>query len=171
MAGLRRHKKKRHMLEIGLNITSLIDVLVVLIFFLVKSVTVTSSAVSTPPGIKLPSTNSETKVEESTSVSLSSTQLRVNNEVVLEIHGGFKPSDLENDKRTVKSLRAALEKERNKKTEVFRKNGDTNFVLPGKILVQADKDIPFDTLKYLLHTTAASGFTDYQFVVTQKSEN
>lgn len=158
------------MLEIGLNITSLIDVLTVLLFFLVKSMSVTTSAVQPPPDIRLPAALSDSKVEEATAVSLSIHELRVNSQVILKLSNGhFDPAQIDSAQETIKALMAILTKERQKKLQLFKGAAGRQFLPPGKILIQADKNLPFSTMKFLLHTAAVAGYTDYQFVVTQPS--
>lgn len=163
-------KKKRHMLEMGLNITSLIDVLTVILFFLVKSMSVTTAAVKPPPDIRLPAAVSNSKVVEATSVALSLRDLRVNGQVILTLKNGkFAAAQLSRDGQEIKVLQTALTKERQKKLALFKGVSGKKFLAPRKILIQADKDLPFDTIKYVLHTAAVAGYTDYQFVVIQRS--
>lgn len=189
---LKKRRVKRHLLVMGLNITSLIDVLTVLIFFLVKSMTVTSVVISPPPDLKIPKTVSDTPIEDSVSISISNNELRLNNEVVLKLENGYVEKKLlDTDQRTIKPLKELLEKEYSKKyqplegatTSANPKKGerlpasnnptqsaknDPPEKFQGKIIIQADKDLPFHSIQYLLHTAAVSGFTDYQFVVAPK---
>lgn len=160
---LKKKRPKRHLLEMGLNITSLIDVLTVLIFFLVKSMTVNSVVITPPVDLVIPKTTSDTPLEDSVSVALSKQELRMNNELVLKLADGqFDKSVFENDRRTIKALRVLLDKASQDKRQ------PASDLLPTKIIIQADKDLPFHTVQYLLHTAALSGFTDYQFVVAPK---
>jgi biopolymer transport protein ExbD len=160
---LKKRRPKRHLLELGLNITSLIDVLTVLIFFLLKSMTVTSVVISPPADLVIPRTASDTPLEDSVSVSLSNQELRMNNEVVVKLTDGqFDKTDFDSDRRTLKNLKTLLDKAAQEKRQPAADE------LPTKIIIQADKDLPFHTIQFLLHTAALSGFTDYQFVVAPK---
>lgn len=189
---LKKRRVKRHLLVMGLNITSLIDVLTVLIFFLVKSMTVTSVVISPPADLKIPKTVSDTPIEDSVSISISNNELRLNNEVVLKLENGYVEKKLlDSDQRTIKPLKELLEKEYSKKYQplenasvsVTAKKGERvpasnsqsqstksepTEKFQGKIIIQADKDLPFHSIQFLLHTAAVSGFTDYQFVVAPK---
>jgi biopolymer transport protein ExbD len=186
---LKKRRVKRHLLVMGLNITSLIDVLTVLIFFLVKSMTVTSVVISPPADLKIPKTVSDTPLEDSVSISISNNELRLNNEFVLKLENGYVEKKLlDSDQRTIKPLKELLEKEYSKKYQSLEnasvskkserlpasniqnqstKNEPTE-KFQGKIIIQADKDLPFHSIQFLLHTAAVSGFTDYQFVVAPK---
>jgi biopolymer transport protein ExbD len=191
--GLKKKRTRRHLLEMGLNITSLIDVLTVLIFFLLKSMTVNSVAISPPANVNIPKTISETPLENSVSVTISNTELRFNNEVILTLENGIIDKKyFDSDNRTILSLKNLLDqkyaqkihesnseaktlgdlkKDRlpaNSKNQKLNLQSDFNLQIPAKIIIQADKDLPFHTIQFLLHTAALSGFTDYQFVVAPK---
>lgn len=166
---LRIKKKKVHLPEMGLNITSLIDVLTVMIFFLIRAMTVTSESVNIPEGVRLPAAVSDIQVEEASVVSISAKELRLNHDIVTQLQNGrFAPSEIAGDGRTLSRLKSVLEKERQKKKKLFVAKGGADFLPPGKILIQADRGLHFETLKYLLHTASVSGYADYQFVVVPR---
>ena len=52
--GRLKKRKKREALEYTLNVTSLMDVLTVLLFFLIKSYSVSAAALQVPQGMRLP---------------------------------------------------------------------------------------------------------------------
>ncbi|MGE0615227.1 MAG: ExbD/TolR family protein [Bacteriovoracia bacterium] len=160
-----KHRRKRH-IEGDLNINALMDVLTVLLFFLIQSYTVSTTAITPPKGMRLPASTSMTKIEESVSVSLSATELRANNQLLLKLHRGqLSPIDLGEDQRTITVLKSFLEKEYRKKNQIYEGAGDLSFLPAASVLVQADKDLPFALVKHVLNTVATVGYKDYQFVV------
>jgi len=169
---LKKSTTKMRLPEMGLNITSLIDVLTVLIFFLIRTMTVTSSAASPPEGLRLPASISEIQGEESTVVAISQKALRVNHDLVSKLSNGhFVGADLDSDGRTLKKLKELLQREHSKKERLFVSKNGGEFMPPSKILIQADKQMRFETLKHVLHTISVAGYTDYQFVIEPRSHH
>jgi biopolymer transport protein ExbD len=167
---IRRSSRKRELPEASLNVTSLMDVLSVLLFFLLKSFSVTSSALDMPPGITLPSSPAQEELEETMSLALSAKELRVNNKVLLTLKGGkFQPEAINAEDRTLVKLKQLLDKELKKRNAIYE-GADPSIIPPGKVIIMADQKLPFGTLKFLLHTAAISGYSDYQFVINHPEE-
>ena len=162
--------KRRPLPEMGLNITSLLDVLTVMIFFLIRTLTVSNQAFEVPEQLRLPAAITDSQAQEATVVALSRKDIRVNHDIILQLDKNhkFPSAEVAEDGRTLAKLKTRLEKERNKKKQLFLSKGGSEFIPPGKILIQADKDLPFETVKYMLYTVASSGYTDFQFVVENK---
>ncbi len=163
-------KKKGKKLEEGgdVNITSLMDVLTVLLFFLIMSSTVTSLQIQVPDGITLPSATLEETPKEAVKVALTPTAILVNDRPVLKLEKGRIPASALEDERVVKALKVELEKEYKKSKDFFKDVADENAsLLPSPpVLIQADKKTPFSILKLVYHTAAVTGFGEFQFVVT-----
>lgn len=165
-------KKKSKRLPDGggdVNITSLMDVLTVLLFFLIMNAQVAPVEITTPEGITLPDSVSSTVPKTAIRLALTQKALMINDKVILKLEGGrFPASQLEQDARIVKALKEELTKEYAKTEEFFKDVADKDAgLLPTPpLLIQADKNVPFGTMKLILHTAAASGFGDFQFVVT-----
>jgi len=170
MALKRRRRGRRKFDESAVNITSLLDVLTVLLFFLIKSTTITAALLSPPKEVRLPASVSDYEAENTVSVSLSRSKLFINSDLVTNLRGQhFKASDIGRDGRSISKLQKKLEVENQKRIRPFR-NFDPSLIPPGKVLIQADRALPFGTMKYLLHTVAVSGYSNYQFVVIGKDK-
>jgi biopolymer transport protein ExbD len=169
--GRLRPRKRREMLEFTLNVTSLMDVLTVLLFFLVKSYSVSQAALQTPQGLRLPASTAKGDLEETVAVALTSTELRVNNQVLVTLdQGRFNPKDLARDGRTIVLLKHALDDEYAKRNAVFKEEGTTDNLPPGRVIIQSDRQLEFAVVKYVLHTAAQSHYNDYEFVVENPEE-
>lgn len=166
MGIIRKKRRKREMLEFSLNITSLMDVLTVLLFFLMKSFSVSASVLNPPEGVRLPSSTFKGAVEETVTLAMSEKEIRANDQVIVQIKGGrFLPDQLGRDQRTITALKAFLDEQFKKRNEIYKGQIEPASLPPGKVLIQADRSLTFASLKYLFHTAAAAGYTDYQFVV------
>ncbi len=165
-----RRINRRELPEMSLNMNALMDVLTVLLFFLLKSISMGAAEINTPKDLKLPIAISEDKAENAVTVSVSMDELRANDKTLSKLRKGrLAHNDLESDQRTVRALKEYLSKEMNKRMEVYRGSGNTGFLPDAKILIQADKNISFSTLKLILHTVAVVGYSSYEFVVTKES--
>ena len=154
-----------------MNITSLMDVLTVLLFFLIKSFSMTASQVEIPAGIRVPAAVSQQQMEEGLAVSLSKEALIYQGQVIAKLNNGhFNPSDIGPDKRTILPLQQILDKENKKRMGIFKNAGNLSLLPPGKIIVQSDKQLTFGTMKYLLHTASYANYNDFQFVVQDDSK-
>lgn len=158
--------KKVKLPVFSMNITSLMDVLTVLLFFLVKSFSVSTTSVQIPEDMRLPSSVSEDKFEEGISVVLSKDVLMFDNQVIAKLENGrFRSSDIGSDQRTIVPLKKILEKEYSKRSGIMKSADNAAVLPPGKIIIQSDKRLTFGTLKYLLHTASHTNYNDMQFVV------
>ncbi len=169
MALIRNKKRRMEIADANVNITALMDVLVVLLFFLIKSFSVSASQIIPPPGMRLPASEVKIPAAESVLVSLSKKELRVNNKIIARLASGrYRAEDIGDDGRTILPLQTFLMKEIKKRNAIYEGAGDLSFLPPAKILIQADKRLSFKTMKYLLHTASVSGYGDYQFVILNK---
>lgn len=170
MALMKRSKKRLHSSESHINITALMDILTVLLFFLIKSYAMTSSVLTPSSSIELPHSTEDSPAIDTITVSLNQRELKVNDRPILALSKGFFPPEaLGADRRTIKILKDVLVADLEKRNSIYRDAGDPNFRPPGEVLVQADKKLTFGVLKYLFHTITTSGYTSYQFVVINDS--
>ena len=165
-----RHRH-REPLEFSLNITSLMDVLTVLLFFLLKSFTVSSTSMDVTNGLRLPASSHEKKIEDTITLAFTPTEIRSGNEVLVRLSkGNFRPVDIGPDHRTLLPVQSFLKEQLVKRNEIFGKSVDKKLLPPGRLLIQADQSLPFEKVKFLLHSASTSGYSDFDFVVTNPEE-
>ncbi len=164
-----RKTRRVNLPEAGVNITSLMDVLTTLLFFLITSFNVNSVTVDTPDKIQLPESVVKAQGEEAITVSLSKNGIWFGGQMVAKVSSfSFSPKDIADDKRTLIPLQNFLTKELKKKYAFFKDVGDLSKLPPNRIIIQADKEMPFSLVKLMLHTSAATGYADYQFIVVNE---
>lgn len=150
-----RNRKKTS----GLNLTSLMDVFTILVFFLLANSG--SNEVLTPPKqIKLPSSIVESKPRETVVILVGAEQILIQGEAIVETQ------DLIASKEgTIPEISDRL--------AVLDKNliGISNrAAAEGKeITILADKSIPFSVLKKVMSTCTISGFGKISLAVLQKA--
>ncbi len=150
-----RNKKKVQ----GLNLTSLMDVFTILVFFLLFHSS-GGEAVEAPKQIKLPDSVVETKPRETVVIMVSPEVVLVQGKVVISTI-----KLLEAKKETILEITKGLKLlERNilgisTKTEVGNKEAT----------ILADKSIPFSALKKIMSTCTGSGYGRISLAVIQKA--
>jgi biopolymer transport protein ExbD len=143
----------------ALNLTSLMDVFTILVFFLLFHSS-GGDILETPKQIKLPDSVVETKPRETVVIMVSPQVILVQGEAVIST-----PELLDDRIRTVAEI-----KERLKQLERNIIGISTKTVAASKeITIIADKTIPFKVLKKIMSTCTGSGYERISLAVIQKA--
>jgi biopolymer transport protein ExbD len=144
----------------GLNLTPLMDVFTILVFFLLFHSS-GGDILETPKQIKLPDSVVETKPRETVVIMGSPEVVVVQGEAVVNT-----PELLDDSVRMVAGIT-----ERLKQLERNIIGISTKAVAEGKeITILADKTIPFKVLKKIMSTCTGSGYGRISLAVIQKAE-
>jgi biopolymer transport protein ExbD len=143
----------------GLNLTPLMDVFTILVFFLLFH-SAGSNTLETPKQIKLPDSVVETKPRETVVIMVSPNVVLVQGEAVIST-----PELLGDKIETVAEIT-----ERLKQLERNIIGISTKTVVENKeITILADKTIPFRVLKKIMSTCTGSGYGRISLAVIQKA--
>jgi biopolymer transport protein ExbD len=180
----RRNRKKLNG-EMELQLTSMMDVLVIIVVFLLKTYATTMNNFSTVPGIKIPISKSVDEPTDSLEVIITPENMTFENEKILEFtqtasSAGsadsdyeFKKQDLDEGNRRIVPLYDALMKAK-EKAEVLRSKSkardDQGRPLPfeGILAIQADKRVQYDTIRKIMYTAAAAGYKTFRFLAMKR---
>lgn len=180
----RRGRKRLHS-SFELQLTSMMDVLVIIVVFLLKSYSASLNNFSSVPGIKLPISKSQDIPVESLAVIITPEAMTFENERILdfvqtaaaagssEAGYAFKAMDLDEGNRRIVPLYDALTKAR-EKAEILRSKSKARDAegkpLPfeGVLAIQADKRVQYDTIRKIMYTAAAAGYKTFRFLAMQK---
>jgi biopolymer transport protein ExbD len=144
----------------GLNLTPLMDVFTILVFFLLFHSS-GGDILETPKQIKLPDSVVETKPRETVMIMVSPEVVVVQGEVVVNT-----PELLDDRVRMVAGITERLEQLERNIIGI-----STKAVAEGKeITILADKTIPFKVLKKIMSTCTGSGYGRISLAVIQKAE-
>jgi len=144
----------------GLNLTSLMDVFTILVFFLLFHAS-SSEVMEAPKQIKLPDSVVETKPRETVVIMVSPEVVVVQGEAVVNT-----PELLDDSVRMVAGITERLEQLERNIIGI-----STKAVAEGKeITILADKTIPFKVLKKIMSTCTGSGYGRISLAVVQKPE-
>lgn len=161
---MRRAKKKQGVFDI--DITSLLDILTILLVFLLQSYNSSGVIINIPKGIELPKSASESMNNFGVNVQVSKTQIWVDDKEVVNSEIG--PTTFDEGGRRIVPLYDELVriKETIKQSEKLspqakKFSGIANLVV--------DKSMKYEYLKRVMYTCAAAGFKEFKFVVLSEA--
>ncbi len=168
-----------------LQLTSMMDVLVIIVVFLLKSYNISTHNFSNAAGLQLPASGSQDNPTDSLQVIVTPESLTVENERILdfqqvalsagskEANYSFKPTDLDEGGRRILPLYDALIKAK-ERTELLlaksKSRGPDGKPLPfeGILAIQADKRVKYDTIKKIMYSAGAAGYRVFRFLALKK---
>lgn len=178
-------KKKRRVPEAEeLNITSMMDMMTIILVFLLKSFSATEVTVTPSSNLKLPMSTAEVQPSVALNVVVAKDGLVVDNKRILNLEAYDDPSypgqkmyripQSEKSGSDVKSLSAAFAdavSQFDKITDLAQKAGrDDIGGFEGKVLFQIDQDIPFETVRDVMYNAGQAKFSEFEFVVIKTGE-
>jgi biopolymer transport protein ExbD len=157
-----RGKARNKNSVMDLDITSLLDILVILLVFLLKSYNSSGVVLNVPKGIELPSSESASMNTSGIIVQVSPTTIWVDNKIILE----SKNDSLSKDRtgRRIIPLFNELVKKKEMIKRVEKTSPDAK-KFTGVVNLVVDKSIKYSYIKKLMYTSASAGFGKYKFVV------
>ena len=180
----RRRKKKLNQ-GFELQLTSLIDVLVIILVFLLKSYQTSLNTLTTTQGLQMPISSSQDEPRDSLQVIITPEGITFEGKRVSDFfqdggsagatEGTYKlnESDLDEGGRRILSLYNTLVAAR-EKSELLKAKSPVRDAkgqpLPfdGVLAVTADKRIHYDTLRKIMYTAGAAGFKIFRFIAIKK---
>jgi biopolymer transport protein ExbD len=155
---IRRMERSRKKV-VGLNLTSLMDVFTILVFFLLANSS-SNEVLSTPKHIKLPDSVVESKPRETVVIMVGPETVLVQGEAVANT-----PELIENSSANIPEITQRLDLlERN----IIGINSQTA-IASKEVTILADKTIPFNVLKKIMTTCTGSGYGRISLAVIQKA--
>ena len=179
----RRSRRKIHK-DFELQLTSMMDILVIILVFLLKSYSASTNSFSSVPGIKLPISKTQESPPDSLNLIVTPEAITFEGQRVVEfvqtadaLNGGqpsyaFKTDDLDENNMRIARLYDALSKAR-EKSELLRAQSPARDAegkpLPfdGILAIQADKRVKYDTLRKIMYTAGAAQFRTFRLLATR----
>ena len=149
----------------SLILTSLMDILTVLVLFLLKSFVLEGEAVTPVPGVSLPQSSSQTAPRTGIVIAIFNDSVMLNGEVVATVSKSTAGDDL-----MITPLAKKLDESREQAQEIARlRGGDKNDAFDGKVSIQGDREINFAILQRVMYTCSASGYDHISLAVIGNS--
>lgn len=136
------------------QLTSLIDVMTILLVFLIKSFSVEGNLVTPSRDLELPVSTSEKPPKPMCSIEISKSAVLSEGEIIAEIDD-FKNSD---------SLLIPLLHD----WMLFQKAKCVDQKRAKEVIIQSDRDIEFNVVKRVMYTCSKAGFSDFSVLVLEE---
>lgn len=144
-----------------LNITSMTDMFTILLVFLLQTYSTSAVDIKPEAGLRLPTSASMTNPTEAIKLSLTGEALRIDQTKIAEVkNADFLPEDLEDkDSNFIKPLFQELDKLAKSESDK-----DKAHIKEGRILLQADRELPYAMLRKVMYTASMAGFPQLKLV-------
>ncbi len=146
-----------------LKITSMMDILTVLLLFLLKSFVVDGEVVTPPPGIELPESVADEAPEASLVVAVSGEAILVGGVRVATVAEALSGNDL-----VIAPLAQCLEEERSRMSEIAALQGLED-APAARVTIQGDRNLEYQLLQRVMATCSAGGFDELALAVIRES--
>lgn len=163
---IRKRGSRRKIQPVDLDITSLLDILVIMLVFLLKSYNSSGVVLNVPKGIILPKSVSSSPSSTGVIVQVSPTKIWVDDKEILDSKSAKQRGIRVYDRggRRIIPLFNILVKKKQKIKEISKISNEAK-KFSGIINLVVDKSVKYSYLKALLYTAAEAGFRKYKFVV------
>ena len=156
----RRHRFIRiRSVHTPLRLTSMMDILTVLLLFLLKSFVVEGGVIAPVPGVELPESSSKTSPRSSVVIAIFDDNVMLDGEVVASVSKAVAQNDL-----LIEALAARLDEARATAEDIARRRGSEDAFV-GRVAIQGDREIDFAILQRVMYTCTNSGFEDISLAV------
>jgi biopolymer transport protein ExbD len=166
--GMKSYMKKRAPSSYKIQITSMVDMFVILLVFLLKTFSTSPVNITPMKGLNLAESVAPTDPVDVLNLVVSTDGIFVDNKKVLELKNGVLASDESeaNDPQFMRRLFEALDEKAKLAKSISQVND--SFEFDGKILVQADRTLSYDLLKRVMYTSMMAGYSDVKLAVVSK---
>lgn len=164
-SGINRYMDKRSASTFKIQITSMVDMFVILLVFLLKSYSTSPIQITPSKELTLAESTSTKDPEDVLKIVVSKKGIFVEDRKVVDLNQGVvnsKDTDA-NDPMFIRKLYEALDKEAEKSRKIASVNESITF--EGKVLMQADRDLDYATLEKVLYTSTIAGYSDMKLAV------
>jgi biopolymer transport protein ExbD len=176
-----RRRRKNIQKEFELQLTSMLDILVIILVFLLKSYSTSTNSFSSVPGIKLPISKTQELTPDSLHLVVTPEAITFENVRIIEfqqtaesINGSepgydFRQQDLDENGMRITALFDALKKAK-EKAELLRAKSSARdeegkpLPFDGVLAIQADKRVKYDVLRKIMYTAGAADYRIFRLL-------
>jgi biopolymer transport protein TolR len=156
----RAQRHERNKTQLDLNLVSLIDIFIILIFFLMFNATGVE-VLPNSKAVKLPESSAEKSPKETVVVLVSGEEILVEGRKVASVSEVMNSGD-----DVIDTLKAELELQAGR--QLIRKDKEES---TGKsVTIMGDKDIPYRLLRKVMVTCARADYSNISFAVLRKNK-
>ncbi len=167
---IRKRGYKHRIAAVNLDITSLLDVIVILLVFLLKSYNSAGVVLNFPTGANLPSSESTEVNTTGVIVQVSPTTIWVEDKVIYDINHSANINIYDEDRKRIIPLYNVLVNKKNMIQRIEKVTSNSQ-KFTGVVNLILDRTLKYNYIKKLLHTCAEAGYLKYKFVVMGKNQD
>jgi biopolymer transport protein ExbD len=158
----RRNKEEE---EAALNITSLLDIVSIIVVYLLKSYSSDPVVITPTAGQKIPLSRADTAIQDGVPLYVSAREITFNDKklVALTEDGEVDPGALEKNV-LITPLYDAMAEEADKAKQMAEAKGEP---WSGRVILIGDQSLKFSTLVKVLATAGRAEYVEYAFAVIQ----
>jgi biopolymer transport protein ExbD len=163
-----RYSDMRSPATFKIQITSMVDMFVILLVFLLKTYSTSPVNITPKDGLRIPESTATMDPVDVVKLIVAEDGVFVEDKKVMDLEKGRIPASVA-DKRDPSFLRSLYEAldERAKLAKSISQVNDS-FEFDGKILLQADRGLPYDLLQKVMYTSMMAGYAEVKLAVAQK---
>jgi len=171
-------KARRMRLDAGLNITSMMDMMTIILVFLLKSYGTQDISVAPSEDLQLPVSTTQAPPQIAVNLIVTKSRIIVDGVHVLTLikeedkqHPGQERLAVPKDEKRGQAILPLLEvlevKADSAKNDGERlaASGTDQHAFKGRLLIQCDKKLPFSVLREVMYTAGQAQFSEFKFVV------
>ncbi len=163
MKRVRKSRMKKELKSVKPQMTSLIDLMTVIIIFLLQSFSTEGQIISVSNDLALPKSTAKKTPELNVNIVVTNKYIMAENEKLVNIE-----EVLSNDELVVPQLYDWLGERRKLTENIALYTTKTTF--KGNVTIQGDKRIHFRLLKKIMYTCGQQGFNNFALAVESTSE-
>lgn len=147
-----------------LRMTSMMDILTVLLLFLLKSFVVEGEVITPVAGVELPESSSEVTPESAVVIAIFEDNIMIDSELVASVSAEIAEGDL-----VIEALADRLEATRARSEKIAAARGEDPAQFAGRVAIQGDRNIEFAILQRVMYTCNVGGYENVSLAVVGTS--
>ncbi len=172
-----KKKLRRQSDDAGLNITSMMDMMTIILVFLLKSYSTDDISVAPSNDLQVPVSTAQKPPKLAVNVVVSRREIVVDGEQILSLTTGQDENGVEvtqvpeDEKRgqLISALYERLLEKAETAKDLAARTGREDLDFKGEILLQCDKRLPFSVIREVMFTAGQAQFGNFRFVVIKGS--
>lgn len=166
--GFKKFMDKRSPATFKIQVTSMVDMFVILLVFLLKSYSTSPVQLTASDQLTLPASTSTKDPVDVLKLVVSKSGIFVEDKKVIElVDGKVNVNDVDaSDTQFIRALYTELDQQASKSRTIASKNETLEF--DGKVIMQADRNLPYELLRKVMYTSMMAGYSDVKIAVLSK---
>jgi biopolymer transport protein ExbD len=162
---IEKSSKKSRDYTMELHLTSMVDMMTILLVFLLKSYSVDQTNIIVSKDLKLPQSTETRLIDNILNVVVTTKEIMVDGTNVVNLYKRqITNSDLGPDGVIIKPLLRRLIRTKKLQQESVK------ILSRDKVILQADKSLKYSLIKKVLYTAGEAGYPKFKFLVLKKEE-